>query len=177
MSEVMFPDVASWPKVLQQRFALHNEQTLKQAGSDSPIPPLATPAASVEDLVGRVLGEMMLQVPEEISECELCVCFIRDLFESCCACSLLSGAERKQVASMKKIGLKRKRKPDFGELSAVSSHYASVLPADYLLRLLVALPAVVGHYIIVNGGRSPPMTGFVEHYSLFLKCLANVIIT
>lgn len=89
--------------------------------------------------------------------------FLLDLFEQCCMCNLLSLEERrtfqfvtvgKQTANGRPPAIKKKRTEVDVSLVPVPQRltYSSVLTAEYLLRLLAALPILVHHYRVLCSG-------------------------
>lgn len=163
-----------WPKKLKQALLHH----LKYVQEENKMPSLQSqPPFSVHDVLNRAV-EQSLKPTSKIPPTKLAaiITFILDLFEQSCVNSLLNENERRTFhqlipmtglmaanaqttkgASKNQTAAGRKRLRA-EELSAVPVeerlYYCTMLPVEYLLRLLASLPLLVSHYHILCGASS-----------------------
>jgi hypothetical protein len=163
-----------WPKKLKQALLHH----LKHVQEENKMPSLQSqPPFSVHDVLKRAVEQGVKPANTTIPPAKLdaTVTFILDLFEQSCVNSLLNEHERRtfhQLVPMTGImaasnlptsskgssknhtaaGRKRLRAEELSSVPVEERlYYCTMLPVEYLLRLLASLPLLVSHYHILCG--------------------------
>lgn len=181
-----------WPPSLLQRVEDHL-RAVEDAVAPT-LPPVFATQTSVysfftqyHSLLSSELEE--LEVQKETTEC--CILFVIGILEHSCRLSFLFPRERRMVTTAAqqkerrllgppKGGNVKKRRVEPVDSTLGYGKFSRVLTLEYLLRLFVSLPQVVGHYEKLGGTMLPsfsrePLWKFVnktlevlqEHPELF----------